>query len=165
MNRKISKTLSVLLLLTAIVVSQVPVPDAQASVASSDFQVEGKKLLKYTGTADAVSVPDGIKVIGEEAFAGNDNLVKVTIAGDVESVGYRAFAGCDNLRTITVGDSVSTIGTAAFANNRELTNVTLGAGVKDFGMGFPICQLRRTTVFYIFQAAFYMTMKKPSCMH
>ncbi|MCI8924807.1 MAG: leucine-rich repeat domain-containing protein [Lachnospiraceae bacterium] len=135
MNRKISKTLSVLLLLTAIVVSQVPVPDAQASVASSDFQVEGKKLLKYTGTADAVSVPDGIKVIGEEAFAGNDNLVKVTIAGDVESVGYRAFAGCDNLRTITVGDSVSTIGTAAFANNRELTNVTLGAGVKDFGMG------------------------------
>lgn len=135
MNRKISKTLGVLLLLTAIAVSQVPVSDAQASVISSDFQVEGKKLLKYTGTADAVSVPDGIKIIGEEAFAGNDNLVKVTIGGDVESIGYRAFAGCDNLRTITVGDSVSTIGTAAFANNRELTNVTLGAGVKDFGMG------------------------------
>lgn len=135
MNRKVSKTLSVLLLLTAIVVSQVPVSDAQASVASSDFQVDGKKLLKYTGTAEVVSVPDGIKVIGEEAFAGNDNLVKVTIDGDVETVGYRAFAECDNLRTITVGDGVSAIDTAAFSNNGELANVTLGAGVKDLGTG------------------------------
>lgn len=135
MNRKVAKTLSVLLLLTAIVVSQVPVSDVEASVASSDFEVDGKKLLKYTGTAESVSVPDGIKIIGEEAFAGNDNLVKVTIDGDVESVGYRAFAECDNLRSIVVGDGVSVIDTAAFSNNRELVNVTLGAGVKSLGTG------------------------------
>lgn len=135
MNRKVAKTLSVLLLLTAIVVSQVPVSDVEASVASSDFEVDGKKLLRYTGTAESVSVPDGIKIIGEEAFAGNDNLVKVTIDGDVESVGYRAFAECDNLRSIVVGDGVSVIDTAAFSNNRELVNVTLGAGVKSLGTG------------------------------
>lgn len=135
MNRKITKSLSVLLLLTAIVVAQVPVEDVQASALSSEFQMEGTKLLKYTGTAEVVSVPDGVKVIGEEAFAGNDNLIKVTIDGDVETVGYRAFAGCDSLRTITVGDSVSLIDTAAFSNNKELVNVSIGSGVKDLGSG------------------------------
>lgn len=135
MNRKITKSLSVLLLLTAIVVAQVPVEDVQASALSSEFQMEGTKLLKYTGTAEVVSVPDGVKVIGEEAFAGNDNLIKITIDGDVESIGYRAFAECGSLRTISVGDSVSLIDTAAFSNNRELVNVSLGAGVKDLGSG------------------------------
>lgn len=135
MNRKITKSLSVLLLLTAIVVTQVPVEDVQASALSSEFQMEGTKLLKYTGTAEVVSVPDGVKVIGEEAFAGNDNLIKVTIDGGVESIGYRAFAECDSLRTIAVGDSVSLIDTAAFSNNKELVNVSLGAGVKDLGSG------------------------------
>lgn len=135
MNRKITKSLSVLLLLTAIVVAQLPVADVQASALSSDFQMEGTKLLKYTGTAEVVSVPNGVKTIGEEAFAGNDNLIKVSIDGDVETIGYRAFAECGNLRTITVGDSVSLIDTAAFSNNKELTNVSLGAGVKDLGSG------------------------------
>ena len=102
MNRRITKSLSVLLLLTAIVVAQVPVADVQASALSSEFQMEGTKLLKYTGTAEVVSVPNGVKTIGEEAFAGNDNLIRVTIDGDVETIGYRAFAECDNLRTITV---------------------------------------------------------------
>lgn len=133
MNRKITKSLSVLLLLTAIVVAQVPVADVQANALPSDFQMEGTKLLKYTGTAEVVSVPSGVKTIGEEAFAGNDNLIKVTIDGDVETIGYRAFAECDNLRTIAVGDSVSLIDTAAFSNNKALTNVSLGAAVKDLG--------------------------------
>ncbi|MBS7339954.1 MAG: leucine-rich repeat domain-containing protein [Lachnospiraceae bacterium] len=148
MNRKIAKILSVLLLLTAIAVTQVPVSDVEAVAPASDFQMEGSKLLKYTGTAEAVSIPADIKSIGEEAFAGNDDLIKVTIEGDVEYIGYRAFAECDNLRTILVGDNVETIDTAAFSNNKELVNVTLGAGVKELGTGvFAGCsQLKDLTL-------------------
>ena len=50
MNRKIAKTLSILLALTALAVTQVPVSDAEASAVASDFEMEGNKLLKYTGT-------------------------------------------------------------------------------------------------------------------
>lgn len=135
MNRKITKTLGVLLLLTAIAVAQVPVSDVEASTTASDFEMDGNKLLRYTGTAEVVSIPDGIKSIGEEAFAGNDHLVKVTIDGDVESIGYRAFAECDNLRTVTIGNSVETIDVAAFSNNSELVNVNIGTGLKDLGSG------------------------------
>lgn len=135
MNRKITKSLSALLFAAALAVTQIPVSDAEASEAASDFQTEGDKLLKYAGTAEVVSVPDGIKEIGEEAFAGNDNLVKVTIGGDVEKIDYRAFADCDNLRTIKVGDSVAEIDTAAFSNNKSLKNVSLGASLKKIGTG------------------------------
>ncbi len=135
MNRKIAKLLGVLLLFTAVAVTQVPVSDVEAVAIASDFEMDGSKLMRYTGTADAVSVPAGVKEIGEEAFAGNDNLIKVTIDGEVRSIGYRAFADCDNLRTVVVGDGVEEIGTAAFSNDRELINVNLGAGVKKLGTG------------------------------
>ena len=135
MNRRIAKSLSVLLLLTAIAVTQVPVSDVEAVAIASDFQMEGSKLLKYTGTAEVVSIPAGVQSIGEEAFAGNDDIIKVKIDGEVESIGYRAFAQCDNLRTITVGDNVTEIETAAFSNNKELVNVNLGAKVRNIGNG------------------------------
>ena len=135
MSKKMAKFLSVLLLALAVAVTQVPVSDAEAVAPASDFQVEGNKLLKYAGSAEAVTIPEGIKEIGEEAFAGNDNLVKVTIGGQVEKIGYRAFADCKNLRTINVGDSVTEVEVAAFSNNRELRNVTLGTGLKKVGSG------------------------------
>lgn len=135
MNRKIAKSLSALLLVTAVAVTQVPVSDVEAVATASDFEMDGNKLVKYSGTEEAVTIPDGIKIIGEEAFAGNDNLVRVDIGNQVESVGYRAFAECDNLRTINVGDGVEEIGTAAFSNNKELVNVSLGAEVKKLGSG------------------------------
>lgn len=135
MNKKIAKTLGTLLLLTAVAVTQVPVSDVEAVASASDFQMDGNKLMKYSGTSEVVSIPDDVREIGEEAFAGNDNIIKVNIGGKVKSIGYRAFADCDNLRTIAVGDSVEEIGTAAFSNNKELTNVTLGTQVRKVGNG------------------------------
>lgn len=149
MSKRIAKLLSALLLAAAVAVTQIPVSDVEAvETAVSDFQMEGNKLLKYTGTAEVVSVPDDVKEIGEEAFAGNDYLVKVTIGGNVEKVDYRAFADCDNLRTIHVGDSVEELATASFSNNKALKNVSLGAGVKKIGSGvFAGCsQLSDLTV-------------------
>lgn len=135
MSKRIAKLLSALLLAAAVAVTQIPVSDVEAVESVSDFQMEGTKLLKYAGTAEVVSVPDTVKEIGEEAFAGNDNLIKVNIGGKVEKIGYRALADCDNLRTIQVGDTVTEIETAAFSNNGSLKNVTLGAGVRKIGSG------------------------------
>ena len=141
MNRKIVRTIGVLLLLTAIVVSQVPVSDVEATSTASDFQMDGTTLIRYSGTAEVVSIPDDVTAIAEEAFSGNDNLVKVTIDGKVKDIGYGAFANCDNLRTVIVGDRVENISTAAFSNNPRLTHVSLGANVGKLGSGvFAGCE-------------------------
>lgn len=141
MNKKIVKTIGILLLLTAVTVSQVPASDVEADNSTSDFQMDGSTLIRYSGTAEVVSVPDEVLSIGEEAFAGNDHVVKVTVDGKVKSIGYGAFSSCDNLRTVIVGDHVEEIDTAAFSNNPSLVHVSLGAGVRKLGSGvFAGCE-------------------------
>ena len=136
MSRKIAKLLSAMLLALAIAVTQIPVSDAQASVVvSSDFQTDGTKLLKYTGTAQTVSVPDGIKEIGEEAFSGNDDLIQIDLGDQVEKIDYRAFADCGSLRTVRCGNGMQEIGMGAFSNDTSLVNMSLGDQVKEIGSG------------------------------
>ena len=135
MNKKISKTIGVLLLLTAVAVTRVPVSDAEAAGTASDFQMEGNKLLRYSGTAEVVSIPDDVQIIGEEAFANNDNIVKVNIDGKVKQIGNGAFANCDYLRTVNIGDGVEQIDAGAFSNDTALTHVSIGSGVKKLGSG------------------------------
>ena len=135
MSKKISKTIGVLLLLTAVAVTQVPVSDAEAAGTASDFQMEGNKLLRYSGTAEVVSVPDDVQIIGEEAFANNNNIVKVNIDGKVKQIENGAFANCDYLRTVNIGDGVEQIDAGAFSNDTALTHVSLGSGVKKLGSG------------------------------
>ena len=73
---------------------------------------------KYNGVASELTIPSklgGGKVtkISSGAFAGNDNLVKVTLPGSVTSIGERAFSGCTKLNTINLG-KVEHIGAYAF---------------------------------------------------
>ena len=135
MSKKISKTIGVLLLLTAVAVTQVPVSDAEAAGTASDFQMEGNKLLRYSGTAEVVSIPDDVQIIGEEAFANNNNIVKVNIEGKVKQIENGAFANCDYLRTVNIGDGVEQIDAGAFSNDTALTHVSVGSGVKKLGSG------------------------------
>lgn len=61
MKRSIRNVLGVLLLSMAIAVTQLPVEQMEAAGASSEFQMDGTTLVKYTGTASAVSVPAEVK--------------------------------------------------------------------------------------------------------
>ena len=57
----IRKVIGALLLITAILVTQIPVVETNAA-PSSDFQIDKTKLVKYTGTASSVSIPNSIKI-------------------------------------------------------------------------------------------------------
>lgn len=121
-----------MLLITALVISLLPISGVEAS-STSDFQMEGTKLVKYNGTAEVVSVPDGVRSIGEEAFAGNSNIVKVTINDKCKEIGYGAFRNCVGLHSVVIGPGVEEIGSAAFSNDRALKSFSLGSSVKKLG--------------------------------
>ncbi len=147
-KKKIRRTLGVLLLLTSVAVTQVPVSDVTAQTVS-DFQIENKVLVKYTGTAEqAVSVPAQIKTVGESSFTGHNELIKVTVGNDVEKISNSAFADCNSLRTVVIGDSVKEIESGAFSNCPNLTSVTVGTGLRELGSGvFAGCDnLKNITV-------------------
>lgn len=137
MGKKLRKLIGTLFLVTAIVVTQIPVSDVEAedSSAASDFQMDGTTLVKYNGTAENVSVSNQVKKIEAEAFAGNDYVRAVTLGDEVEVIGARAFSECDNLESVTVPDSVTVIENAAFSGCPSLKKVSVGEGLKNLGNG------------------------------
>lgn len=136
MIRKIRILTGVLLLCIAAAAAGFSLPDVEAaSASSSDFQMKGDTLVKYTGTASAVSIPTSVKHIGKEAFTGHTELVKVEIPGYVEDIDYNAFSGCTSLESISIPDTVTTISNGAFSGCSNLRSVKLGKKVRKLGTG------------------------------
>lgn len=138
MKKAIRMIVGAMLIISALVVYLVPSESVDAvgdTAATTDFQLNGSTLVKYTGTAVTVSIPDTVKEIGEEAFADNGAIQSVVIPKTVESIEYAAFSGCSNLSKIDIPDSVEEIKTAAFVNCTSLSQVTIGSGLRKLGNG------------------------------
>lgn len=80
---------------------------------------------KYLGTAETITIPsviNGYKVIrlGNEAFAGNTKVKKVTLPDTITEMYGSVFKDCSNLETINTPDSLKIIGTSCFENCSKL---------------------------------------------
>ena len=107
----------------------------------SDFVIEDGVLKKYNGQSDVVSIPDGVKTIGEFAFAKRESLKGVVIANSVTSIEKSAFAGCTGLTSVTIPPSVLSIGAFAFSNCAKLAKVFIPKTVKSLGAyAFDFCE-------------------------
>ena len=80
----------------------------------------------------SITIPEGIKKIGNNAFAGS-GLTKVTIPSTVEVMGEYAFAQSDKLEKVTINEAATTLGDHCFAECGALTTVSLGANVSSLG--------------------------------
>jgi uncharacterized repeat protein (TIGR02543 family) len=78
----------------------------------------------------SVTIGSGVETIGQSAFSSCTNLASVTIGNNVTSIGNSAFASCTNLASIAIPDNVETIGSNAFLKCTDLTSVTIGSNVK-----------------------------------
>ena len=97
-----------------------------------NYTIDGSTLVSCIGQADAngeFTIPDGITMIAEGAFAGDTDLKKVIIGADVKTIGSSAFQYCTSLETVTIREGVETIGSHAFSNCSSLKNITLPSTV------------------------------------
>ena len=81
----------------------------------------------------AVSIPEGVKVIGAGAFDGYTRLTSITIPDSVTNIDYEAFNGCTGLTSISIPDSVTNIENSAFQGCKGLTSVTIPESVTRIG--------------------------------
>ncbi len=131
--------IGIVLIITAVLIMQIPVPEADA-LSASDFKMDGNTLIGYTGTASDVSVPSTVKTIGEGAFQNNTTITKVTIPESVEGIGPYAFWGCDHLEQVSLGGGLYEVGDYAFANCPELKMVSFPDNITRIGiMAFADC--------------------------
>ena len=133
MGRKVRNLIGALLLVSAIVVTQIPVSDVEAveTTSASDFKMDGTTLVKYNGTAEDVSISNYVERIEADAFAGNDTIKHVTIGDSVEVIGASAFSECTNLKSVTIPNSVERIENAAFSGCPLLSDVSIGTGLAE----------------------------------
>ena len=71
-----------------------------------------------------LSLPEGLVEIGDEAFDGWE-MTSLVIPNSVKTIGSQAFAGCTELKSLVLGNSVSKIGMHAFYGNRELREINI----------------------------------------
>ena len=95
------------------------------------FEKSTKMLLRFPCSNDATDyvIPQGICIIGEEAFYRCKSLSSITIPDSVTSIGSCAFRVCSSLTSIIIPDSVIFIGDGAFSNCTSLTSVTIPSSV------------------------------------
>ena len=123
-------------------------PAPAVRVYPAEFALNGTTLDRYTGSAEAVVIPDGVTAIAHDAFADNRRITKVTIPWTVTEIGNSAFSGCSSLQAVTIPPSVKEIGDFAFDKCRSLTSVVLADGLQFIGQyAFSSCaSLRSITV-------------------
>ncbi len=62
----------------------------------------------------ALSLPEGVEIIGAAAFAGCTSLTHIQLPSSLREIGEGAFLGCTSLRTILLPKRLITIGDMAF---------------------------------------------------
>ncbi|MBQ8430955.1 MAG: leucine-rich repeat domain-containing protein [Clostridia bacterium] len=77
-------------------------------------------------------IPDGVKIIGSEAFA-NTKITSITVPSSVETIADKAFYICLELTTVKLNNGLKTIGDFAFNYCQKLTSIEIPASVKTIG--------------------------------
>lgn len=82
-----------------------------SSIEGVLFDKLGKRIICYPGGRGPVyAIPDGVEVIGENAFEGCKSLTSITLPDSVRRIENQAFRGCSSLKEIEIPESVEHIG-------------------------------------------------------
>ena len=100
---------------------------------NQEFVITDGILIKYTGHAQELVIPDGVTEIGSLAFENCTDLIKVTLPHGLTVIGEWAFGGCTHLQEVTLPDTLTVIGDSAFSNCTGLRQITLPKGLKTIG--------------------------------
>ena len=119
----------VALLISIVLVSGLCFTAFAEDAAESEFTIEGKTLVKYNGRGGEVTVPEGIEVLGGEAFQSSD-VTKVYLPETVREIGHHCFYSCSLLTEITLPASLEGLenSTQAFGANYALEAFSVAEG-------------------------------------
>ena len=90
-----------------------------------EFEIEDGVLIRYHKNETAVTVPDGVRAIGQFAFSHCDKIESVTLPETVEAIGEGAFWRCYALQKITLPSLLLTLGRSVFSECRSLRAVAI----------------------------------------
>ncbi|MBD5180511.1 MAG: leucine-rich repeat protein, partial [Bacteroidales bacterium] len=99
------------------------------------FNKDKSSVVKYPGGRKerTYTIPDGVSLIGENAFSTTKFLEEIYIPNSVSEFGYGAFEESEALAKIEIPNSVKKIGAYAFNRCSSLKNLTIPSSVTEIG--------------------------------
>lgn len=90
----------------------------------------GVVLVKSNSTAPYLTVPDTwqgepVREIGRYAFAGQEQLKRVTLPASIVCIDNHAFFNCRNLEQLRLNNGLHSVGDGAFKNCRSLHHISV----------------------------------------
>ena len=76
-----------------------------------------------------ITLPEGIRSIGDSAFSDCTNLQSVVVPNSIRSIGDSAFSGCTNLQSVVIPNSIRSIGDSAFSGCTGLKGIMIPISV------------------------------------
>lgn len=95
----------------------------------------GGIFVRYNGSSEQVTVPQGVRKIGEDAFAFKDMIKQVILPEGVTEICMSAFERCSALERIDLPQSLKVIGGRAFGDCSSLEQITLPRNLRFIGCG------------------------------
>ena len=129
MNHK-KLVVALALIATALILTHLPVSEADAAASASDFQTQGSTLVKYRGTEERVTIPDTVEVVGESAFENNQKVQFVVISKSVKRLDAYVFWGCNNLEEVVLGKGLTAVDEYSFAGCTGLKQITIPENIQ-----------------------------------
>ena len=113
---------------------------------------EGITLTRYTGTESEITIPseiDGFKVTAlEGTFKANRKITKVTIPAGVKEIGDWTFYACNNLTEVSIPEGCTRIGAYGFNNDSKLEEIVIPDSVESIGTyAFTFCKKLKKVTF------------------
>ena len=88
------------------------------------FEIEGTKLLKYTGNESDVIIPEGITHIGGGAFE-QSHIKTIVFPDSLHRISDFAFSDCSSLESLMLNEGLTIIDHNAFYNCGNLKKISL----------------------------------------
>ena len=113
----------------------------------SVIRIDDEAFLYYSNITSVI-ISDGIKEIGERAFADCYQIASLTLPNTLTEIGEKAFFNCYNIPSITLPKGLERIGYEAFYNCQNIKSIEIPATVTEIGVNpFVNCgQLTTITV-------------------